>query len=75
MAHLIESGWKRYKQVVSDNPEAVSQIEATSRVLSYIIAGLCQMYRTFPFEFVLFSGCLGSSQQRVKLTIYKQLSF
>lgn len=39
MAHLIESGWKRYKQVVSDNPEAVSQIEATSRVLSYIIAG------------------------------------
>lgn len=39
MAHLVERGWKRYKQIISDNPETVSQVETTSRVLSYIIAG------------------------------------
>lgn len=31
--------WEKYKRYVSDFPETVSQIEATSRLLSYIIAG------------------------------------
>ena len=36
---LINQVWEKYKRYVSDFPETVSQIEATSRLLSYIIAG------------------------------------
>ncbi|XP_048779573.2 peroxisomal membrane protein PEX16-like isoform X2 [Ostrea edulis] len=36
---VVNQAWKSYKKYVTDFPETVSQIEATSRVLSYIIAG------------------------------------
>jgi hypothetical protein len=36
---VVSQAWKSYKKYVTDFPETVSQIEATSRVLSYIIAG------------------------------------
>ncbi|KAK3101686.1 hypothetical protein FSP39_005455 [Pinctada imbricata] len=36
---LIIEAWEKYRKYVSENPETVSQLEATSRVLSYILAG------------------------------------
>ncbi|XP_064602095.1 peroxisomal membrane protein PEX16-like [Liolophura sinensis] len=38
----VEKLWQRYKQLVSENPETVGQLEAGCRVLSYFIAGRFQ---------------------------------
>lgn len=35
----LEKLWQRYKQLVSENPETVGQLEAGCRVFSYFIAG------------------------------------
>lgn len=39
VSKLPEIAWEKYKKYVSENPETISQIEATSRVVSYVIAG------------------------------------
>ena len=58
---LIREVLERYRKYVSENPETVSQIEATSRVLSYIIAGLFSWYlEIFYFHFDLFDNFLHS---------------
>ena len=36
---FIKEVWERYQKIVRENPETVSQLEATFKVVSYVIAG------------------------------------
>jgi hypothetical protein len=39
VSDFIKEVWERYQKIVRENPETVSQLEATFKVVSYVIAG------------------------------------
>lgn len=39
VSDFIKEVWERYQKIVKENPETVSQLEATFKVVSYVIAG------------------------------------
>lgn len=41
---FVREVWERYQKIVRENPETVSQLESTFKIVSYIIAGSSVTY-------------------------------